>query len=500
MLIGLDYGTTTSLAISWSDGGPREEGRIMSSVFIDNDGHILANEEDYRILTEKSGVCVKSPKAILGNNKAHASFDKNHKAKVHELVTATLTELLSGLKIDENEPVQITLTVPNAWRDHHYVLMRKCVFEAAEKVFGERFDPSTFSIIPEPVAAALHFLAGKRLDGDEEKNYVVVCDIGGGTTDLAVVKYEKYREAEGYDLNFEVVCPMEGDPQLGGDRFDLALQRALIPTGVPDGVPEYAFWNAIRDLKSNLSTIEHAQAVLMKADGAVHKVLCCSRSDFEREIKDDLERLEKMLTELKRKLKEYDKGCRFNDVYLLPVGGSCRIPAIRNTLLKVFNGHLCEMPNEKEETFDSIASGAAFYSAWMNKETTDFHDIKIVNRVPHRLAIKHGEDALETWVPKNSPDGRYCPKMLYPQKMNPDGETFDIGKITFYQGDGDRVTEGLNEQYQEPLVITQKAYAHKRRLSEIPVELTVVIEYSRIKEITIRIPQGKKNKEDLILP
>ena len=62
------------------------------------------------------------------------------------------------------------------------------------------------------------------------------------------------------------------------------------------------------------------------------------------------------------------------------------------------------------------------------------------------------------------------------------------------------MTEGLNELYQEPLVITQKAYAHNRKLTDIPVELTVVIDNSRIKEITIRIPQGQKNKEDLILP
>lgn len=500
MLIGLDYGTTTSLAISWSNGAPKEEGRIMSSVFIDNHGQILAKEKDYRELTKLDGFCVKSPKAILGDNQAHASFDKSHKTKVHELVTATLTELLSGINVGENEPVQITLTVPNAWRDHHYVQMRKCVFEAAENVFGERFDPSTFSIIPEPVAAALHFVVNKRMDGNGEKNYVIVCDVGGGTTDLAVVRYEKYREPDGYDLKFEVVCPMEGDPQLGGDKFDLALQRALMPTGVPDGVPEYAFWNAIRDLKSRLSTLEHAEAAIMKADGTLLKRLCCSRPYFEKEIKAYLGHLETMLTELKGKLKEYDKDCKFSDVYLLPVGGSCRIPAIRETMLKVFKGHLCEMENEKKETFDSIASGAAFYSAWMNKKKTGFRSIEIVNRVPHRLAIKHAENALETWVPKNSPDGRYCPKMLYPIKLNPDGETFDIGKITLYQGDGDYVTEGLNELYQEPLVITQKAYAHNRKLTDIPVELTVVIENSRIKEITIRIPQGQKNKEDLILP
>lgn len=494
MLIGLDYGTTTSLAISWLEGRPHEEGRILSSVYICNDGKLFTDETAYRNRTSSDGRFVRSPKSKL----------HNHEQDAQQLVCATLVSLFSNLNLAEKEDVRITLTVPNAWKDQHYVDMRNCVYKAAEQALGHRFDKDNFTIIPEPVAAALHFIVNKRMDGDKDTNYVVVCDIGGGTTDLAVVKCEKYREPDGIDLVFEVACPMDGDPKLGGDNFDEALMKYLLPDGVPAGVPEYVVWNSIKVLKSQLSTQDFAQIPLMKADGTIlldahrrPKLLKCTRTEFEGLIKEYLNRLTTMLNILANKLQNYDSTCDLSQVYLLPVGGSCRIPAIRETLEKVFKARLCDMVNETEESFDSIASGAAFYSAWLAQKVSGYRAIEITNRLPHRLAIKHGDNALETWVPKNSPDGKYSPKMLHPIHMNPGGETFQIGKIQFFQGDGDFILENRNEHLKcADITIDEPIYAHGRRTEEIPVRLEVIIEQSRIHEVVITVDRGRENGRD----
>ena len=496
MLIGLDYGTTTSLAISWRGGHPHEESRSLSSVYICDDGTLFTDETKYRDRMNSGGRFVRSPKSKL----------HNHEQGAKRLVCETLVSLFRKLNLAENEDVKITLTVPNAWKDQHYVDMRNCVYEAAEQALGHRFDKDNFTIIPEPVAAALHFVVNKRMEGDKDINYVVVCDIGGGTTDLAVVKYEKYREPDGIDLVFEVVCPMDGDPKLGGDNFDEALMKYLLPDGIPAGVPEYVVWNSIKILKAQLSTQDFAQIPLMDADGNLlldahlrPKFLKCTRAEFEGLIKEYLDRLTSMLTILAHNLQSYDSTCDLSQVHLLPVGGSCRIPAIRRTLEKVFNTVLCDMVNEKEEFFDSIASGAAFYSAWLAQMVNGYRAIEITNRLPHRLSLKHGDNALETWVPKNSPDGKYSPKMLYPIHINPGGETFRIGKIQFFQGDGDFIQQNRNEHLKwADIIIDEPIYVHGRRAEDIPVKLEVIIEQSRIHEVVITVERGRENGHDFI--
>lgn len=504
MVIGLDYGTTTTLAISWKNGRIHEEARLLSSVFIDKEHHILTDEEAYKKRTALDGVYVHSPKSLLGNFNTFGNSDDYLNIRAKDLVCATLDALFDKIRLEGNDDMRITLTVPNAWRDQQYVMMRECVFRSAEKAFGPRFDKDRFAIIPEPVAAALHFIIKKELYGNSDTNYVVVCDVGGGTSDLAVVKCEKYNELYGIDLQFEVVCPMEGAPGLGGDNFDKELQLHLLPRGVPASVPDHVVWNSIRMLKSQLSSQECAKVPLVKSDGTLlldgrnqPRFLSCTRYEFESLIRSYLDHLHRMLAELARKLSEYDPTCDLSKVYLLPVGGSCRIPAIRRLMQEVFRAQLIDLDNEREETYDSIASGAACYSAWLAHGIPGYHDIVIKNKLPHRLSIKYGENALETWVAKNDPDGDYCPKMLYPVCMNADGETFRIGTISVYQGDGSSVTEQKNELLLE-LSIDTPIHAHGRPLDDIPVRLVVCVRSARIHEIRLVVEAGNADSSDFV--
>lgn len=502
MLIGLDYGTTTSLAISWRDGTLYEESRLLSSVYIDKHNKCLTNEDAYKHITSREGLYVHSPKSLLGENELFSDISSKIKIAPQDLITSTLTSIFKSFRLENDEDIILTLTVPNAWKDKQYIIMRDCVFKAAELVFGVRFDKQKFAIIPEPVAAALYYVINKNIYGDVDKNYVVICDVGGGTSDLAVVKCEKYKEKDGIDLSFDVVCPMAGTPGLGGDNFDKVLLKDLLPDVIPEGVSDYILWKTVKILKAKLSVQANASIPIIKMDDTplIDKhghpvILSCSRARFESLIREHLDTLREMLEQLKQDLLEYDSSCDLSKVILLPVGGSCRIPAVRQILFDVFRGELIDLKGEKEEAYDSIASGAAYYSAWLSNGINGYRDIEIQHRLPHRIAVQYGENALETWVEKNSPDGTYCPKSLYPIRMNKDGNTFKIGKIKLFQGDGEYVKIGKNEFLTE-IEIKEDIYSHGRELNDIPVKLEVTIKSSRIEKVTLSVEQGNYNRSN----
>ena len=504
MLIGVDYGTTTSLAISWKNGILHEESRILSSVFVDENKRILTDEAAYRNLSSQNGNYILSPKSLLKSNDNFSGNGDGDLPNPKEMVTETLTHLFRNISIHDNSPVHITLTVPNAWRDNQYMLMRECVVNAAKSVFGGRFNKDAFAIIPEPVAAALHFITHKEMAGDEDKNYIVICDIGGGTTDIAAVKYQKYRGDNGFDLYFDVVCPLEGDHELGGDVFDKALLNHLLPHGIPYDVPDFVAWNQIKALKAQLSRREFGQVPLLKKDGTLLKdgwnnpvYLKCTRAQFEALISPYLDKLKRMLVKLATKMKELDCRCDLSRVYLLPVGGSCRIPVIRKTLREVFPAQINDMEGEKNGYYDSIASGAACYSAISEKVFRGYNDIEIANRTAHRLALKHGDNALETWVEKNSPDGDYHPRELNPAEWVEEGVSFHVGKIAFYQGEGHTVDEELNV-YNGGFTVPDMLYSHGKALESIPASLNVHIKQSRIESIKLVVKWGNEDGSDFV--
>ncbi len=122
-----------------------------------------------------------------------------------ESVLATATERMGGA------PASAALTHPAAWGGHRLDGLR-----AVARAAGLA-DPI---LVPEPVAAAVHYTTLDRLAPGE---HVLVYDLGGGTFDATVVR----RAAEG----FEIVGEPTGLDQAGGADMDHAVLshiRALL--------------------------------------------------------------------------------------------------------------------------------------------------------------------------------------------------------------------------------------------------------------------------------
>ncbi|GAB3680119.1 Hsp70 family protein [Actinocorallia lasiicapitis] len=196
----------------------------------------------------------------------------------------------------------------------------------ATKNAGEIAGLNVLSMVPEPVAAALHYEAIST--GNKT---ILVYDLGGGTFDTTVIKLE------GSDIH--VVCT-DGDHRLGGADWDTRiadfLQESFLAEnpGSAAGDSEDFLQDlalAAEDLKKALSSTQ-SRRHNMRFDGDVAKVEL-TREKFEELTGDLLERTFK-ITERTLGVAAEKGVTVFDDVLL--VGGSVRMPAVAAGLRERF--------------------------------------------------------------------------------------------------------------------------------------------------------------------
>ena len=103
------------------------------------------------------------------------------------------------------EQVGTVLTIPATYNASQIHAFREAAELAGLKVSG---------FIPEPIGAALRYSQGIN-----RYRYIVVYDLGGRTFDVSVVRHE--------DNNEYVILNSDGDPCIGGVRFDFSLYNAI---------------------------------------------------------------------------------------------------------------------------------------------------------------------------------------------------------------------------------------------------------------------------------
>ena len=197
-------------------------------------------------------------------------------------------------------------------------------------------------IINEPTAAALYYAFKEGLS---DGNYAVF-DLGGGTFDISIVKIS------GTDVE---VLGSSGIQRLGGDDFDKALRQIIRDkcrnehgTEIAEDSDELTKLEA-EVVKKTLSNREEASVKV----GRLRIVV--TRQEFESLIADKLAQL-KMLCEGVMD----DLNMKPEDIAApILVGGSTRIPCVRNLVQKVFKKDPVVTANVDEV----VVLGAAIYAA-----------------------------------------------------------------------------------------------------------------------------------------
>ncbi len=350
--VGIDLGTTYSCISYLSPQGqpitlPNEEGELTTpSVVLIDGGDVVVGTEALRNAVANPDRVIQHAKRYMGDTRKTWTVDGQRYTPV-DISAFVIRKLLDGAEARLGPIKQAVITVPALFSD----IQRQWTSEAGRLAGLERVD-----IINEPVAAALCHVLGEGNWFAEIANdqTVMVFDLGGGTFDLSLVKYNKDKVT---------VVASGGDLNLGGLDWNKALENFACNefTKESPNDPRYdketmqAVSLEIEQAKRSLSV--RPRATISMTHGGRRKVFALDREDFEKMTAPLVKKCEEITLGL---LKAQKIGWARIDGVLI-TGGATRMPMVRSMLKRVSGTTL----NSTLSPDQSISNGAAYYAGML---------------------------------------------------------------------------------------------------------------------------------------
>lgn len=373
-IVGIDLGTSTSEIAVFENGRVqviqnKEGDKITPSVVgMSEDNKLIVGKDAHDQFILRPDKTIMEIKRLMGSKQTVEMDGKQFKP---EEISANI---LSYLKECAEEYLDETvyravITVPAYFTDEQ----RRATVEAG-RLAGFKVE----RIINEPTAAALTY----GIDRLEENEHVLVYDLGGGTLDVTIL--------EMFDGILEVKAS-SGNNKLGGKDFDERLIKYFvnkfyeihnidISTDVKAMV---RLKEAAETCKKQLSSNEQYKVVLPfiaeKDNEPIAMDIIVNKTEFEGLIEDLINSTRKQIDIVLK-----DSGVKINEINtILLVGGSTRIPLVKNFLKEVFG-------KEPEDLVDpdlAVVMGASIQSAILNDDLSAETDILITDVCPYTLGI-----------------------------------------------------------------------------------------------------------------
>ena len=378
-IIGIDLGTTNSLAAVWRGGRseliPNAAGEYLtpSVVSVDEDGSILVGAAARDRLISHPERTAAGFKRSMGSSRRYELGGKSFTAE--DLSAFVLRRLREDAESYLGEVVEeAVISVPAYFAEAQ---------RAATKRAGALAGLTVERLVNEPSAAAV---AGHIGEGDQDKQCLVF-DFGGGNLDVSLV--------ERFD-NVVSVTAVSGDNHLGGRDFDESIARGFCEDcGLDfDALPRQRQESLRRQAESCKIALTSRESVIMAvSDEEISASLVLTNEWL---IRKSSALFQRVLAPVRKVF--LDASLSAGDLdELVMVGGSSRMPAVRRYIAKA----LQREPAAGAQPDTAIAVGAGI-CAGMKARVRDLRELVLTDVCPFTLGIatlNHAEQSRDLMSP-----------------------------------------------------------------------------------------------------